>query len=74
VKVNTRGGRTIEVDELVNRGHPDRPLSDEELASKFLRNARMRLETRAARRALTKLQRIEHIEKIEILTSALQTP
>jgi 2-methylcitrate dehydratase PrpD len=74
LKVNTRGGRTIEVDELVNRGHPDRPLSDEELASKFLRNARMRLETRAARRALTKLQRIEHIEKIETLTSALQTP
>lgn len=74
IKVNTRGGRTIEVDELVNRGHPDRPLSDEELSSKFLRNARMRLETRAARRALTKLQRIEHIEKIESLMGALQTP
>src|SRR5438309_47194 len=36
LRVNTRGGRTIEVEELVNRGHPDRPLSDEELAAKFL--------------------------------------
>ena len=74
LRVNTRGGRTIEVEELVNRGHPDRPLSDEELAAKFLKNARMRLETRAARRALTKLQRIDQIDKIENLTSALQTP
>ena len=74
LRVNTRGGKTIEVEELVNRGHPDRPLSDEELASKFLKNARMRLETRAARRALTKLQRIDQIDKIENLTSALQTP
>ena len=74
LRVNTRGGRTIEVEELVNRGHPDRPLSDEELAAKFLKNARMRLETRAARRALTKLQRIDQIDKIENLTSALQAP
>ena len=74
LRVYTRGGRSIEIEELVNRGHPDRPLSDEELASKFLKNARMRLETRAARRALTKLQRIDKIDKIENLTSALQTP
>jgi 2-methylcitrate dehydratase PrpD len=74
LRVNTRGGRTIEIEELVNRGHPDRPLSDEELASKFLKNARLRLETRAARRALTKLQRIDQIDKVEQLTSALQTP
>ncbi|TMK53725.1 MAG: MmgE/PrpD family protein [Actinobacteria bacterium] len=74
LRVYTRGGRSIEIEELVNRGHPDRPLSDEELASKFLKNARMRLETRAARRALTKLQRIDQIDKIENLTSALQTP
>ena len=74
LRVNTRGGRTLDIDELVNRGHPDRPLSDDDLSSKFLRNARMRLETRAARRALTKLQRLESIEKIESLTGALQTP
>jgi 2-methylcitrate dehydratase PrpD len=74
LRVNTRGGRTIEIDELVNRGHPDRPLSDDELSSKFMRNAKMRLDTRAARRALTKLQRLETIEKIESLTGAVQTP
>ena len=68
----------VDVDLAQLRAHrsrvENRPLSDEELSSKFLRNARMRLETRAARRALTKLQRIENIEKIETLTSALQTP
>ncbi|MGZ4104659.1 MAG: MmgE/PrpD family protein, partial [Actinomycetota bacterium] len=74
LRVNTRGGRTIEIDELVNRGHPDRQLDEDELSAKFLKNARMRLETRAARRALTKLQRIEQIEKIESLTATLQTP
>jgi 2-methylcitrate dehydratase PrpD len=74
LKVHTRGGRTLEIDELVNRGHPDRPLTDDELASKFLKNARARLETRAARRALTKLQRLETVDKIETLTGALQTP
>jgi len=74
LKVHTRGGRTIEIDELVNRGHPDRPLTDDELASKFLKNARARLETRAARRALTKLQRLSSLDKIETLTGALRTP
>ena len=59
LRVHTRGGRTIDIDELVNRGHPDRPLGDDEVADKFLRNARARLDLRGARRALTALQDLE---------------
>lgn len=74
LRVHTRGGRTIDLEELVNRGHPDRPLTDEELSEKFLRNARARLDLRAARRALTRLQRLEETDRIDSITTLLRTP
>lgn len=74
IRVHTRGGRTLEIEELTNRGHPDRPLSDDELHQKFLQNARARLDARAARRALLALQRLDEAASVEQVTSALQTP
>ena len=74
LEVHTRGGRTLVIEELVNRGHPDRPLSDDELQQKFLQNARARLDTRTARRALTALQRLEEAASIERVTDVLRTP
>lgn len=72
IKIHTRSGRTLEVDELTNRGHPDRPLSEQELTDKFMRNARARLDHRTARRALQRLQALETLGQIEALTSLLR--
>jgi len=74
LEVHTRGGRTIEIDESVNRGHPDRPLSETELTDKFLRNARARLETKAARRALLALQRLDEADDVSSVVALLRTP
>jgi len=74
LSINTRGGRTLEIDELVNRGHPDRPLDDEELRQKFLTNARRRLGARGARRALVALERIAEAGAIDDVTATLRTP
>jgi 2-methylcitrate dehydratase PrpD len=73
MKIVTRGGRVLELDETVNRGHPDRPLTEQELTDKFTRNARMRLEPRAARRAMLKLQSMETSDA-EALAALLRTP
>lgn len=72
--VHTRSGRTIEIDEPVNRGHPDRPLTDEELTEKFLANARMRLEIADARALLASLRALEFVRDIERLAAQLRTP
>jgi 2-methylcitrate dehydratase PrpD len=69
VRINTRGGRTLDADEPVNRGHPDRPLDDAAVTEKFLRNARARLDVRTARRALGLFQDLdgtdaEHVGRV----------
>ncbi|HVL33152.1 MAG TPA: MmgE/PrpD family protein [Actinomycetota bacterium] len=73
VRVHTRSGRQLDMDEPVNRGHPDRPLSDSEVTDKFLRNARERLDARVARRLMQRLQRLESIEQIDTLAELLRT-
>lgn len=73
VRMGTRSGRSIEIDELTNRGHPDRPLSDDELREKFLGNARGRLDRRLARRALMRLERLEDVDEISAVTALLRT-
>jgi 2-methylcitrate dehydratase PrpD len=74
LRIHTRAGRTLDIDELVNRGHPDRPLTEGELTDKFLRNARARLETRVARRALHTLERLDEAARAEDVTALLRTP
>jgi 2-methylcitrate dehydratase PrpD len=74
LEIHTRGGRTLVFEELIERGHPDRPLSDDELAQKFLLNARARLDARGARRALNALQRLDEAASIEKVTDTLRTP
>lgn len=69
--VHTRAGRTIEIEHLVNRGHPDLPLSDDEVRDKFLRNARARLDARAARRALKDLAALPSVDSVEDLARSL---
>lgn len=68
----TRTGREIEVEELLNRGHPDRPLPDDAVDAKFMRCARPRLDIRAARRALYLFSSLESSERITDLADALR--
>lgn len=72
--IHTRGGRTLELDEPINRGHPDRPLLDDELNEKFLRNVKPRRDPRSARKLLTTLQDIDSLAQIETLTASLRAP
>lgn len=71
LRIHTRAGRTIEIDEEINRGHPDRPLSDEEVREKFLTNARVRLDARGARRALDQVRALDTLRAIDDLAATL---
>lgn len=71
LRIHTRAGRTIEIDEEINRGHPDRPLSDDQVREKFLTNARARLDARDARHALHQVLAVETLETIETLAASL---
>jgi 2-methylcitrate dehydratase PrpD len=52
------------------RGHPNDPLSDDEMRAKFLRCAQERLDTARARRLLAMLERVESVGVREILSAA----
>lgn len=73
MRIHTRSGRTHTTEEPVNRGHPDSPLSDTELAEKFMRNARARIDGRAAKRVLQMVQRLEESDA-ERLAALLRAP
>jgi hypothetical protein len=61
-----------EAEELVVRGHPDRPLSDEEVTAKFLANARRRLDNGAAQKAADVVWRLDEVDSISELASLVQ--
>lgn len=71
VTIHTRAGRTHNMDEPINRGHPDRALTPEEVREKFMRNARLRLDARNARRAHDQLQVFASLDNVETLASSL---
>jgi 2-methylcitrate dehydratase PrpD len=70
--VLTRGGRTIEVEELTNRGHPDRPLSDEELVEKFLGNAARRVDSGTAEKLVETVLRLDELDSVRELAGLAQ--
>lgn len=68
--VTTTDGRVLEERVLVNRGSPDDPLSDDELATKFRDNAGRWLDAEATTRvqqAVADLDRIEVAELMRLL-------
>jgi 2-methylcitrate dehydratase PrpD len=71
VAVHLRDGRTLRRDAHGARGYPERPASDEELASKFLACARRAVPESSAERALDFLRRMENVERIDALTAVL---
>ena len=72
VTIQLRDGRVREADELVNRGHPDRPLSDEDVTAKFVANARRRLDNGAVEKLADVVWRLEEIDSIDQLASLAQ--
>jgi 2-methylcitrate dehydratase PrpD len=74
VTIALRDGRVREAEELINRGHPDRPLSDEDVTAKFLANARRRLDNGAAQKVADTVWRLDEIDSISELASLVQVP
>jgi 2-methylcitrate dehydratase PrpD len=70
--VLTRGGRAVEVEELVNRGHPDRPLSDDEVVEKFLGCATRRLDSGTAEKLVETLMRLDELDSVRELAGLAQ--
>ena len=71
VTVTLRGGRVLTRPANGARGYPAQPASAEELDAKFLSCARVALTDAAAEKALGLLRKIDEIDDIRTLTSAL---
>jgi 2-methylcitrate dehydratase PrpD len=72
ITIQLRDGRVREADELVNRGHPDRPLADDEVVAKFSANARRRLDAGAVQKVVDTVWRLEELDSVEELTGLVQ--
>ena len=72
VTIALRDGRVREADEPINRGHPDRPLSDDEVTAKFVANARRRLDNGAVEKVADVVWRLEEIDSVSELASLAQ--
>jgi 2-methylcitrate dehydratase PrpD len=70
--VSLADGRKLREVQEVPHGHPDSPLSEEELGAKFLDCARDALPPRRAAAALEQLQRFEGLNRIEEVTALLR--
>jgi 2-methylcitrate dehydratase PrpD len=72
ITIQLRDGRLREADELVNRGHPDRPLSDDEVVAKFASNARRRLDAGAVQKVVDTVWRLEELDSVDELAGLVQ--
>jgi 2-methylcitrate dehydratase PrpD len=72
VTIALRDGRVREVEELVQRGHPDRPLSDEDVVAKFVANARRRLDNGAVQKVVDCIWDLENVDSVDELASLVQ--
>jgi 2-methylcitrate dehydratase PrpD len=68
-----RDGRERHVTELVNRGHPDRPLSDDEVRTKFFSNARRRLDEAAAEKLADAIAHLDELDSMREITALFQS-
>lgn len=74
ITVLLKDGRLREADELVNRGHPDRPFTDAEVVAKFTSNARRRLDPGSLQKVVETVWRLEELDSVEELASLVQVP
>jgi len=73
VAVRLRDGRVLSASANGARGYPEKPASDDELASKFMSCATQTLEESAAVRALAVLREIESVHDMRAVTALFQT-
>jgi hypothetical protein len=69
-----RDGRVLERDEPLNRGSAERPLSDDDVAAKFRRNAGCTLRAAQVDALATAVDRIDSAPNVRQLTAALRLP
>ena len=72
ITIQLRDGRLREADELINRGHPDRPLSDDEVVAKFTSNARRRLDAGAVQKVVDTVWGLEELDSVDELAGLVQ--
>ncbi len=72
VTIVLRDGRVREIEELVNRGHPDRPLTDDQVFAKFVANARRRLDNGAVQKVADCVWKLDDVDSVEELASLVQ--
>ena len=72
IMIQLRDGRVREAEELVNRGHPDRPLTDDEVIAKFSSNARRRLDNGAVEKVADTVWRLDELDSVEELAALVQ--
>jgi 2-methylcitrate dehydratase PrpD len=70
VRARTTDGKNHEIRVLVNRGGPEDPLSDDEVAQKFRLNAGQALPTDLVTRLDETLQRLPALQEVSALTTA----
>ena len=73
VAVTLRDGRVLRRDAHGARGYPERPVSDDELAAKFLSCAQRALPAPTAHRALELLWGVSDLPDVRELTTAMRT-
>jgi hypothetical protein len=71
VSVELRDGRQLVQTAIGARGHPDQPVSDDELAAKFLAGARRAVSSAAADAVLGRLQRIDEVGDVRSVIDLL---
>lgn len=72
VEITTRDGRILAERRLVPKGHPDDPLTPEEVDAKFRLATAARLAPANAERALDLLRRLERVERVSDLLTLLR--
>ncbi|MBI3785462.1 MAG: MmgE/PrpD family protein [Deltaproteobacteria bacterium] len=72
MRVHLRGGKVVEHREPINRGHADKPLSDEAVREKFRANAKTVLSEGKIEQVVDAIGALDHLPTIDSLTQPLR--
>jgi 2-methylcitrate dehydratase PrpD len=74
VEITMRDGRTVADRRAVPKGHPDDPLTRDEIDAKFRMATAQRLESAAVERALDLLHDLDRVDHVSEVLALLRTP
>ena len=69
MEVTLDDGRKLRNRVAVNRGNPDRPLTNAEIEAKFFENCALNLDASAARRIRDRVLGLENLSAVELETT-----